>query len=61
MVNAGGSAREMLALMHELGLQASRVAPDFSAERLRDNALGDEELLALGYDNIILTRRGYWS
>jgi FkbM family methyltransferase len=61
MVNAGGSTRQMLALMHELGLQASRIAPDFSAERLRDNALGDEELLALGYDNIILTRRGFWS
>ena len=61
MVNAGGSTLQMLALMHELGLQASRIAPDFSAERLRENALGDEDLLALGYGNIILTRRGFWS
>jgi len=47
--------------MQRTGTAGLAHRPGFFRRRLRANALGDEELLALGYENIILTRRGFWS
>ena len=60
MIRAGYSPERMLGLLRELGLRASRLESDFSPERLLAGALSDDQLLSLGYNSVILTRRDYF-